>query len=591
MSFSSRKVVVFTRFSMPKQEYQIVIVVTVLVVIAAFLTLINQISDKSLMGVKAYISGEGQWTKAQKQAAQSLTNYIVLGDDLYFEQFVSSLEVYKGDQRARNELSGKNPDLEIVVEGFRAGNNSDKNIPYLIWTYQNFKNISFMADAIQIWIDADTVIEEFEQFGYEIRQLKDEGDIDSLQTRILLQHLITLDSELTELENAFSAQISFTAFEVQRLMTIIRISGTVLLMIIGAIIILVNFKRSGQLHQTIKENQAKLSNILAHTKDIVFQLDIKTLSYQYLSDSIRDMLGYDPEEVLKEDVSFMLSKVHPDDRVLLPYNGDKPDHNELKKKTNSYTEIRIKNRKGQYIWVSIARNIILDENMNPVSIVGSVRDITDKKQNEMVLSKSLDEKNLLLSEIHHRVKNNLAIISALLELQSDITNEYAAKEALQKSQSRIRSIATVHEMLYKTGDFSGIDLNTYIRTLFNRISELNDPEKRVAINLEIADVKMNIMHGAPFGLLLNELITNSFKHAFKDMSDGLIKIKIKQKGKQVIFQFADNGVGLTADAFESGTSDAGLGLTLIKALIQQLNGSYTIDNFVNGFNLTLRFEI
>jgi two-component sensor histidine kinase len=158
----------------------------------------------------------------------------------------------------------------------------------------------------------------------------------------------------------------------------------------------------------------------------------------------------------------------------------------------------------------------------------------------------------------------LAIISALLVLQSDITNEYAAKEALQKSQSRINSIATVHEMLYKTGDFSGIDSNTCIKTLFDRISELNEPDDRLTSHLEIADVKMIIMHGAPFGLLLNELITNSFMHAFKGKSECLIQTKIEQIENQVIFQFLDKGVGLTSEEFESGTSDSGLGLTLIK---------------------------
>jgi PAS domain S-box-containing protein len=576
---------------MTKHEYQIVIVVTVFVVIAAFLTWINQISDKSIMGVKAYIAGEGQWTKAQKQATHALSSYIVLGDELYFEQFKSALEVTKGDKRARLELSGDNPDMNIVVEGFRAGRNAEANIPYLIWTFENFKDVSFMAEAIRIWADADVGIDSLEHFAEKIYAHKQVSETDSTQQRLFLEELMDLDEQLTELENAFSEQISFAAHQVRQIMFMVRIAGTVILMMIGAIIILFNIRRTNQLLHTVSQNRFKLSNILAHSKDVIFQLNISTLKYEFLSDSIMDMLGYRPEEVLERGVNFMLSRVHPDDQFLLPYINGTPNPEDLKSKTDSYTEIRMQKSDGEYIWVSIARNLIKDENGNAKAIVGSVRDITDKKITEDIISKSLDEKNLLLSEIHHRVKNNLAIISALLELQADITKEAGAKEALEKSQSRIRSIASVHEMLYKTGDFSGIDLKTYVETLFNRISDLNDPDKRITFNIDVSDIKMSVMHGAPFGLLLNELITNSFKHAFEGSNKGSIVMKVNQMRNQVIMEYSDTGVGLTQLQFDSGTVEKGLGLTLIKALIQQLNGSYNVDNSSTGFHLTIRFEI
>jgi PAS domain S-box-containing protein len=577
-----------------KQEFQIIIVVTVFVVIAAFLTFINQVSDRSLMGVKAYISGEGQWTKAQKQATQSLTNYVVLGDDVYFEIFLTALEVSKGNKQARIELSGDNPDLSIAKEGLLAGKNPDQNIPNLIWTFNYFKNISFMIDAIRIWEDADALIEALEEYAYKIRALKKEGELDSIQTRIILQDLMELDEEFTELENAFSAQLSFIASEIEWLMTIIRVFGTLLLMIFGATIIIFNFKRTNELLKTITESEAKLSHILTHSKDIIFKLDLDSLKYDFISSSMKDMLGYNPEEVLKDDVNFILSKVHPDDHFLVPYedvNG-RPIPIDLENKTNTYSEMRVKNIDNEYIWVSTVRNIIRDEDSNPVSIVGSVRNITDKKITEDLIANSLKEKELLLSEIHHRVKNNLAIISALLELQSDKTVELEAKEALQNSQSRIRSIALVHEMLYNCEDFSRIDLRTYVETLLSRISYSYDPDKNVQNILDVDEVKMSIVYGVPFGLLLNELITNSFKHAFINSdSNRLIRLAVKQTNNQAIVEYCDNGQGISPDAFEAMPSETGLGVTLIKALIQQLNGSYNIDNSKNGFNITLRFEI
>ena len=209
-------------------------------------------------------------------------------------------------------------------------------------------------------------------------------------------------------------------------------------------------------------------------------------------------------------------------------------------------------------------------------IIAYVRDISEQKKNEQTIKASLKEKETLLAEIHHRVKNNLAIISGLLEMQTFNADEAIIGE-LRESQSRIQSIAMVHEKLYQSESFTNIPLGVYIDELFQYISDtFNTGKQNVRIEKDIENVSLDVSMAIPCGLILNELITNAYKHAFTDTKEPVIAVALKKAGGQIMLRVKDNGKGLPP-GFEINEPTT-LGTTLIRTLVQQLNGELEVSS-------------
>ena len=221
-------------------------------------------------------------------------------------------------------------------------------------------------------------------------------------------------------------------------------------------------------------------------------------------------------------------------------------------------------------------------------IIAYVRDISEQKKNEQTIKASLKEKETLLAEIHHRVKNNLAIISGLLEMQTFNADEAIVNE-LRESQSRIQSIAMVHEKLYQSDSFTDIPFGNYIDELFRFIANTyNVDENSVRIEKDLDVVSLDVSQAIPCGLILNELITNAYKHAFAETEYAVIAISLKKEGNKIILRVKDNGKGLPAD-FEIDQPSS-LGTTLIRTLVQQLNGELEVSS-KNGACFTISFEV
>ncbi|MDR9416839.1 MAG: PAS domain S-box protein [Gracilimonas sp.] len=212
-----------------------------------------------------------------------------------------------------------------------------------------------------------------------------------------------------------------------------------------------------------------------------------------------------------------------------------------------------------------------------VGIYGIYVDITERKKAEERLRKSLQEKEMLLAEVHHRVKNNLAVITGLLELQSFSAENESAKRILKQSQMRVNSIAMVHEKLYKSDTFSEVDIKQYFRELTGVIHKtMKRSDVDVQIDLNIAPVKLPITQAIPCGLLLNEILTNSFKHAFDGRAKGKVDIHLNQEDGKLILRFQDNGIGLPENSdLDINTS---MGITLIKTLAKQLSAEFSFSN-------------
>jgi PAS domain S-box-containing protein len=239
------------------------------------------------------------------------------------------------------------------------------------------------------------------------------------------------------------------------------------------------------------------------------------------------------------------------------------------------TEKRIR-KDGTIIDVIIyAVPVVVDKSI--LGIYGIYVDITDRKKAEEDVRKSLHEKEMLLAEVHHRVKNNLAVITGLLELQSYSADNESARQILKESQARVNSIAMVHEKLYKSDDFSQVDVKQYLEELSLMIHKMMDPANLdVAIELNMEHVELPIIQAIPCGLLFNEVITNSFKHAFKGRKTGEIKVCLIQRENEINLRIEDDGVGLPEIA--ENDIQKSMGMTLIKTLAKQLGAEYSFRN-------------
>jgi len=245
---------------------------------------------------------------------------------------------------------------------------------------------------------------------------------------------------------------------------------------------------------------------------------------------------------------------------------------------------RLLKRDGDEVPVEIKVNI-LDFKGDRYAVLVA-RDISERLRMESELMKSLREKEVLLSEIHHRVKNNLQIISSLLSLQSHGIDDPSCRSLLSESQDRIRSMALIHEQLYRSGDFSSIEFSSYASRLLKNLKRSYAPGKNIELSLETENLKLSLETSIPLGLMLSELVTNALKHAFKGRDSGTIIVKFKKDGDYCVLEVRDDGVGFNEEKIRNSAS---LGFRLVEILTEQLDGSLTYSG-ENGGLFRIRFR-
>ncbi len=207
-----------------------------------------------------------------------------------------------------------------------------------------------------------------------------------------------------------------------------------------------------------------------------------------------------------------------------------------------------------------------------------------------IIENSLVEKDSLLKEIHHRVKNNLQMVSSLLSLQTKNTRSKAAIEALEEGKSRVKAMALIHQKIYQTDDLSVIEMQGYIESLVNSVqSVFKKGGHNINITIDAEGVELDIDRAIPFGLILNELVSNSFKYAFpEDKENGKIYIHLRKNGDQGFFEYTDNGIGLPEDSEERANSS--MGIRLMNRLVNQLQSTLNIDKSAEGVRFWFNFK-
>ena len=339
----------------------------------------------------------------------------------------------------------------------------------------------------------------------------------------------------------------------------------------------------------------ELSKLVRVFNRTVEELSRTTVSKAYLDsviDSMADaLLVVEPNGTIQTAnpaaaALFELSRAEMIGRPLdelLPFeatvHGDEPIRN---------LETMIRARSGREITVSLSRSVMQTENHEVLGLVCVAQDISARKQAEQQIRAALEEKEVLFKEINHRVKNNLQVISSLLNLQARQLTDRAGVEALKESHNRVQAMALIHEMFYRSESLACIDFGDYIRSLTQHLtSSYGATERAIELAVEVAPVSLNLDTAIPCGLIINELVTNALKHAFPHGGGGRIVVELRAVADQhYCLSVRDNGLGLPADLRVEETRS--LGLRLVRTLTEQLDGKLAFAS--NGgakFEITL----
>lgn len=237
------------------------------------------------------------------------------------------------------------------------------------------------------------------------------------------------------------------------------------------------------------------------------------------------------------------------------------------------------------------RRIENDEYDRPVEVVSQDEfgQLT-RTFNKLVsnIEENLREKEALLSEIHHRVKNNLAVISGLLQLEQLNTGDDRTEHLLKNSQLRIHSMATVHELMYKAKNFNRLPFDEFVLTMVASIKEMYTEESsNIEVQYDVDNIKLNVNQAVPCGLIINELVTNAFKHAYPNGGGGTLKVSVKEKNEQVCLTISDNGVGFPEDVMQN--KNGSLGFTLVEILTKQIEADLHFGE-MNGTQISVVFN-
>lgn len=277
-----------------------------------------------------------------------------------------------------------------------------------------------------------------------------------------------------------------------------------------------------------------------------------------------------------------LELIHPDDREMAMgrINHAIENHEFLE------NEYRIIHQDGDEIWISALGTTYYDGKGKPLRMSGICLDITEQKIAQKGVEESLKEKDVLLREIHHRVKNNMQIVSSLINLQAHRLDDLETKTALKESQNRIKSMAMIHEKLYQSDDLSHINFADYVENMVRGLFYSYNVEEQVELVLDVDEVQLNIETAVPCGLIISELVSNSLKYAFPPSGNGKIRISLQKQGDEYELTLGDDGVGFPEELDYRKTES--LGLQLVNTLVNQLEGEMELDRS-QGTEFKIRF--
>ncbi len=324
----------------------------------------------------------------------------------------------------------------------------------------------------------------------------------------------------------------------------------------------------------------KLSAVARTTSNAVVITD-SNINIEWVNGGFEKISEYTLNEVFLKDPFDLLCGPNSDINIVNYVNDC------INKKIEFSAELNFYTKSGKELFVHVEAQPVFNDLGELINYIAIGVDITESKKNQILINQSLKEKEILLGEIHHRVKNNLAIVSSLLQLQMLYSDDERINSLMKESQSRLKSMALVHEKLYEGGDLSMVNFGQYITEIADHIRN-SYPNNSVDIDvqLNVNDIRLNIAQAVPCGLIMNEVLTNCFKYAFGGRLAGTVLINFEEKGDYYLLEVIDNGIGLPIDYDISKVKS--LGITLIRTLTSQIKGTFDISS-KNGTRVVITF--
>lgn len=317
----------------------------------------------------------------------------------------------------------------------------------------------------------------------------------------------------------------------------------------------------------------------------IWDWDIKK-DHMYWDDRMYEMYGLDKEKNLGS-TELWLGTMPAEDQEMASLATQEALRND---KPFDIT-FRVIKPDGKEVYIKADGMVLRDKNRNPQQMIGINRDITEAKRREMELERSIMEKEALLMEVHHRVKNNLALISSILYLQEKEYKDDSYSGLIKETQSRIKSIANIHELIYQNESFVEINADLYIRKIQEQLNDMYSDTKNIRYHIQIEPLVLSIEQSIPLAMIVNEVLTNCFKHAFSNSSEGSVHIWLEQQDNMVHLKICDDGKGISED-IDLSCGDS-LGMVLIQQFTMQLEGTAGFEaNKPKGtcFELSFKFE-
>ena len=335
-------------------------------------------------------------------------------------------------------------------------------------------------------------------------------------------------------------------------------------------------------YNKLLESQEKFQSIIDSAVDGIITTDMDS-KIVLVNHSLKNIFGYDNDEIEGKHVTMLMPDRYKQKFIEKLDKFNSTGNHELEGQT--FDSYGLRNDGTEFPFEISIATWGPKSNKFTTSII---RDVTSRKKTEKMLKNSLDAKEMLLKEIHHRMKNNLMIISSLLNLQSRYIKDEESKNIFKESQNRARSMALMHERLYQSADLKSIDFGDYISTQANDIYHTYVMDTNlIKLNIDVDDLRLDINTSIPLGLIVNELVTNSLKHGFPEGKSGEIGIIFHKQDENYILEIKDNGVGFSEDIDYNNTDS--LGLQLINNLTDQIDGEIEF-NTSSGTSFKISFK-
>jgi PAS domain S-box-containing protein len=314
--------------------------------------------------------------------------------------------------------------------------------------------------------------------------------------------------------------------------------------------------------------EQRYRRLAENAPDIVFRYELSPRPrVTYINPAVKAITGYSPQEYYA-DPKLSLNTVHPEDRALMEkvlldgYPG------------RSVLALRWVHRNGTVIWME-QRHILIEERDGRLAVEGIARDITERKLADEKIRRTLREKEVMLNEIHHRVKNNLQVVSSLLNMQAAQVVDPVARRMFIDSQNRIQSMALIHQHLDMSSNFAEIDFGAYLRSLANHVlASYAGDAVSFGVALDASNASLNLSQAIPCGLIVNELVSNSLKHSFHGRPGGEVRVGFGASDGICTLTVDDDGSPLPDDLFADRPPT--MGVQLVQALTSQLGGELQI---------------